>query len=136
MAVTREILWSDRKRYGGVPLGFVSYALTTDRLLITEGVLRVETRQVMLRYIRNITVRRGFGQRLLGVGDIILTTCDKKRIVLESVRNPLVVKELIHHQSEAQKRYRRMYRNDLLIESDWLAEMRYNDESMDYADLW
>ena len=82
-----ETIWQDRKRVLGMPLTFTKYFLSEDRLFLQTGVLN------------------SLGQRIFGVGTIIIHSSDKSapHLELKNVKNPLVVKELIHKHVESMK---------------------------------
>ena len=48
MSVTIQYLWNDRKRYFGLPLSFTRYALSEDRLFVSEGFLTIKDDEILL----------------------------------------------------------------------------------------
>ena len=107
---TDKLLWSDRKRYFGLPLSFTKYAVSEDRLFQSSGILNLKYEEILLYRIRDISLTRSFGQRLFGVGSITVTSSDKSRpvLVIQNVKDAAAVKELIHQQVEEMKIRRRM----------------------------
>lgn len=107
---TDKLLWSDRKRYFGLPLSFTKYAVSEDRLFQSSGILNLKYEEILLYRIRDISLTRSFGQRLFGVGSITITSSDKSRpvLVIQNVKDAAEVKELIHQQVEEMKIRRRM----------------------------
>lgn len=107
---TDKLLWSDRKRYFGLPLSFTKYAVSEDRLFQSTGFLNLKYEEILLYRIRDISLTRSFGQRLFGVGSITVTSSDKSRpvLVIQNVKDAAAVKELIHQQVEEMKIRRRM----------------------------
>ncbi len=105
-----SILWSDRKRYFGLPLSFTKYAISEDRLFVSTGFFTLRDEEILLYRVRDISLSRTLGQRLFGVGSITITSTDKSRpvLVIESVKAPVMVKELIHEQVEEMKSRRRV----------------------------
>ena len=106
MAFTADkLLWSDRKRYFGLPLSFTRYAISEDRLFQATGILNLKYEEILLYRIRDITLSRSFGQRIFGVGSITVTSSDKSRpvLVIQNVKDAPAVKELIHQQVEDMK---------------------------------
>lgn len=103
-------LWSDRKRYLGLPLSFTRYALSEDRLFLSVGFLNIKDDELLLYRVRDITTRRTLGQRIFGVGTVTVVSSDKTQPtqVLKNIKNPMAVKELIHSQVEAMKLQRRV----------------------------
>ena len=111
MAFTADkLLWSDRKRYFGLPLSFTRYAISEDRLFQATGILNLKYEEILLYRIRDITLSRSFGQRIFGVGSITVTSSDKSRpvMVIQNVKDAPAVKELIHQQVEDMKIRRRV----------------------------
>ena len=105
-----NILWSDRKRYFGLPLSFTKYEISDDRLFQTTGLFNLQYEEILLYRVRDISLTRSFGQRIFGVGSVTVTSSDKSRpiLVIQNVKEPEAVKELIHEQVEAMKISRRV----------------------------
>ena len=110
MSITIEYLWKDRKRYFGLPLSFTRYCLSEDRLFISEGFLSIRDDEVLLYRVRDIDTRRTLWQRLFGVGTVTVLSSDKTMptLVLKNIKDPIMVKELIHTQVEETKIKRRV----------------------------
>ena len=110
MSITIESLWKDRKRYFGLPLSFTRYCLSEDRLFISEGFLNLKDDEILLYRVRDIDTRRTLWQRIFGVGTISVMSSDKTMptLVLKNVKDPMMVKELIHNQVEETKIKRRV----------------------------
>ena len=110
MSVAIEYLWKDRKRYFGLPLSFTRYCLSEDRLFISEGFLSIRDDEVLLYRVRDIDTQRTLWQRIFGVGTISVMSSDKTMptMVLKNVKDPMMVKELIHTQVEETKIKRRV----------------------------
>ena len=105
-----KLIWSDRKRYFGLPLSFTKYAISEDRLFQTSGLLNLKFEEILLYRVRDLSLSCSFGQRIFGVGSITVTSSDKTRpvLVIHNVKNPAAVKELIHEQVEDMKIRRRV----------------------------
>ena len=103
-------IWTDRKRFMGMPLSFTRYALSEDRLFLSVGLLSVRDDEMLLYRVRDITTRRSLWQRMFGVGSVSIVSSDKTQptLVLKNIKNPLTVKETIHQQVEQMKLKRRM----------------------------
>lgn len=130
MAVKKnDIIWKDRKRYFGLPLSFTRYSLSDDRLFLSVGFLNIKDEEVLLYRIRDINTSRTLWQRLFGVGTITVLSSDKSlpTLVLQNVKNPMEVKELLHDQVEAMK-IRRKVRVGEIMASNF-------DEDADDDDL-
>ena len=110
MSINIKCLWKDRKRHLGLPLSFTRYQMSEDRLFISEGFLNIKDDEVLLYRVRDIDTRRSLWQRLFGVGTVTVLSSDKTMptLVLKNIKDPLMVKELIHNQVEEMKIQRRV----------------------------
>ena len=90
-----NVVWYDRKHYYGFPVSSVRYEISEDRLFYSTGILNQKYEQLQLYLIRDLSVTRTLGQRLCGVGTVIVTTVEGEIIALENIRAPYHVKELI-----------------------------------------
>jgi uncharacterized membrane protein YdbT with pleckstrin-like domain len=110
MSLNIVYLWKDRKRYFGLPLSFTRYLLSEDRLFISVGFLNIKDDEILLYRVRDIDTSRTLWQRLFGVGTVTVMSSDKTMptLVLQNVKDPVFVKELIHKQVEEMKIKRRV----------------------------
>jgi uncharacterized membrane protein YdbT with pleckstrin-like domain len=124
MSMTIESLWTDRKRYFGLPLSFTRYRLSEDRLFVSEGFLNIRDDEILLYRVRDIDTRRSLWQRLFGVGTVTVISSDKTmpNLVLKNIKDPIFVKELIHSQVEEAKIKRRVRFGEIMTDGDDLEE--------------
>ena len=124
MSMTIESLWTDRKRYFGLPLSFTRYRLSEDRLFVSEGFLNIRDDEILLYRVRDIDTRRSLWQRLFGVGTVTVISSDKTmpNLVLKNIKDPIFVKELIHSQVEEAKIKRRVRFGEIMTDADDLDE--------------
>ena len=110
MAGSIEYIWKDKKRYFGMPISFTRYALSEDRLFLSEGFLNIKDDEILLYRVRDIDTSRNLWQRLFGVGTVVVVSSDKSmpNLVLKNIKDPVTVKELIHEQVEEMKIRRRV----------------------------
>ena len=110
MASNIVYIWKDRKRYFGMPISFTRYALSEDRLFLSQGFLNIKDDEILLYRVRDIDTSRNLWQRLFGVGTVVVMSSDKSMpsLVLKNIKNPVDVKELIHEQVEEMKIHRRV----------------------------
>ena len=110
MAITISHLWKDRKRYFGMPLSFTRYALSEDRLFTSVGFLSIKDDEILLYRVRDIDTSRSLWQRLFGVGTVTVMSSDKTmpNLVLKNIKDPVMVKEMLHKQVEEMKIRRRV----------------------------
>ena len=129
MAINIEYLWRDRKRRLGMPLSFTRYALSEDRLFLSVGFLNIRDDEVLLYRIRDIDSSRSLWQRLFGVGTVTVLSSDKTMpsLVLQNIKHPLEVKELIHKQVEKVKIERRV-RVGEIMGGDYADDNEFEDE--------
>ena len=105
-----EYIWKDKKRYLGMPISFTRYGMSEDRLFISVGFLNIKDDEVLLYRVRDIDTSRTLWQRFFGVGTITVMSSDKTMptLVLQNIKNPVEVKELLHAQVEEIKLKRRV----------------------------
>jgi len=92
-----EYVWTDRKRYLGLPLSFTRYAVKDQRLYYTTGFFNTTEEEMLLYRILDIKLSRTLGDKLVGVGTITLYTADKThpRLDLVRIKNPKKVRDLL-----------------------------------------
>ena len=133
MAVTIEYLWKDRKRYFGLPLSFTRYSLSDDRLFISVGFLNIKDDEILLYRVRDIDTSRSLWQRIFGVGTVTVMSSDKTmpKLVLQNVKDPIFVKELIHRQVEEMKIRRRVRVGEIMGNEIDDADDEFDDADLD-----
>ena len=110
MAISKDpMLWRDKKRYLGLPISFTSYSVSEDRLFRDTGFFKRNYEEVLLYRVRDISLSRSLGQMIFGVGTITIISSDKSsaKLLIENVKAPREVKELIHQLVEEAKSRRR-----------------------------
>ena len=130
MAFTADkLLWSDRKRYFGLPLSFTKYAISEDRLFQSMGILNLKYEEILLYRVRDLELSRSFGQRIFGVGTIKVSSSDKSNseLYIINVKEPAAVKELIHQQVEDMKIRRRVRFGEIASFNDDLEDTLEGD---------
>lgn len=100
-----EFLWKDRKRILGLPITFIRYRMSEDRLFFETGWLNTRGDEILLYRIRDISVTISFWQRLTGVGTVTVTSTDNSApmLAMRNIKQPREVKELLHRQVEKAK---------------------------------
>jgi uncharacterized membrane protein YdbT with pleckstrin-like domain len=128
-----DYIWTDRKRFLGMPLSFTRYAISEDRLFVSVGFLNIRDEEILLYRIRDITTSRSMWQRMFGVGSITVVSSDKTQptLVLKNVKNPMQTKELLHEQVEEMKIKRRVRVGEIMAGSydDNEDELDLDDEN-------
>ena len=105
-----KMLWSDRKRYFGLPISFTKYEISADRLFQTTGFLNLKYEEILLYRVRDLELNMSLGQRIFGVGTVRVHSSDHSipLLELENIKQPRQVKEMIHQSVEQAKDQRRM----------------------------
>ena len=126
-------IWKDRKRFWGMPLSFTRYALSEDRLFLSVGFFSVRDEEVLLYRVRDITTNRTLWQRLFGVGTITVASSDKTMpvLVLQNVKDPTLVKELLHKSVEEMKIRRRVRVGEIMANG---CDHDHDDDDDDFDD--
>ncbi len=90
---TNAPLWKDRKRILGLPITFTRYEVTNDRFITHRGLFNTETDETLLYRILDIKLVRRFGQKIFGVGTVVLYSADKSNPTFEvkNIKNPRAV---------------------------------------------
>ncbi|MBQ2606138.1 MAG: PH domain-containing protein [Clostridiales bacterium] len=91
-ALTEEedIIWQDRKRYIGLPISFTVYSFSKSKFYLKTGLFNIKREEILLYRVLDITLKQSFGQKIFGVGTIVLSTADKSTPTLEikSIKQP------------------------------------------------
>ncbi len=92
-----EIIWKDRKRYLGLPISFTVYSMSKNKFYLKKGIFNIDQEEILLYRVLDITFKQNFGQRIFGVGTLILNTADKSTPILEvkSIKNPKKIRTAI-----------------------------------------
>ena len=87
-----EMIWQDRKRFMGLPITFTKYGMSEDRLFVRKGFLNLTSDEILLYRVRDISLRRSLGQRIFGVGSVLVYSSDQTTPALElrNIRNSLL----------------------------------------------
>lgn len=110
--VPEEKLWRGRPY---LTIGTV-YEVTTQRIRVIKGLLGNHIDEVELVRVRDTRVKQHVGERMLDVGDITVISNDPSNpeLVLNNVKNPIEVRELIRNAVNKEKDRRGLrYREDM-----------------------
>lgn len=112
-----EIIWTDKKRILGLPISFTRYSVTENKLIIRRGLFIDREDEIILYRIKDITLRRGPLQQMLGVGTIIIESVDitTPKLFICSVKDSRKVKELLSKLIEKNKKTAGVSFGELLI---------------------
>ena len=111
-----ETLWEDRKRILGMPISFTKYYLSKDRLFMQHGFFNMHMEEIVLYRVTDISLHVTLWQRIFGVGTVLIHSSDKStpHLEIKSIRDPMVVKELLHKNVEEMKQQRGVHVNEFL----------------------
>lgn len=75
------------------------FKITTERLIIAEGVFNKKTEQIELYRVKDIHLEEPFVMRIFGLGNIHLDTSDQETSeeIIPAMKNALELKEKIRH---------------------------------------
>lgn len=92
-----EMIWQDRKRFMGLPITFTKYGMSEDRLFVNKGFFNLTSDEILLYRVRDISLRRSLGQRIFGVGSVLVYSSDQTTPALELLqyRDSEGVKEIL-----------------------------------------
>lgn len=116
-----EMLWKDRKRtIFGLPLSFTKYAMDEERLFIDRGFFKTTSDEVRLYRIMDVSLTRTLGQKIWGVGDIVVHSSDKTlhHFTIKAVKKPMEVKELLSQNVEKQRDLKRVVNREMMTDPD------------------
>ncbi len=110
--VPEQQLWRGRPY---LTIGTI-YEITSQRIRVLRGVFGNHIDEVELVRVRDTTVKQHLGERMLDVGDITILSNDPShpQLVLNNVKNPIEVRELIRNAVNKEKERRGLrYREDM-----------------------
>ena len=110
-------VWKDRKRiWCGLPWTFTKYALSEDRLFITSGFFKTVSDEVRLYRILDISLTRGFLQKIFGLGSIEVTSADKSmgNFVIKNIKKSADVKEQLSELVEQNRESKRVSNREFM----------------------
>ena len=115
----KDSLWQDSKRYLGMPLSFTKYSVNDGRLFVKSGIFVRKEEQVSLYRIKDLSVTVTLFQRIFRVGTIRVSSADTScpELLIENIKNPYTVRDIIYKSSEEDKKERRVGRTELIEET-------------------
>lgn len=133
----KPILWKDRKRtFLGLPWSFTKYKVDEDRLYLETGFFNSTEDEVRLYRITDVTLKRSFGQKLLGIGTI---HCDSSDVTMQNfdiknIKNPKKVKELLSRLVNESRLRNRVYTSERINGAPHAHEGELPPEDYDHPD--
>ncbi|MBR6172662.1 MAG: PH domain-containing protein [Eubacterium sp.] len=127
-----EYVWQDKKRwcFFGLPWTFTKYSMTEEKFLIDSGFLKKKQEEIRLYRILDLSLSRGLGQRIFGLGTITCNTADKTSpiLVIKNIKHAEDVKEQISDLVERERDRKRVSSREFMVGHD----MGEEDDDMDY----
>ncbi|NLK01462.1 MAG: PH domain-containing protein [Clostridiaceae bacterium] len=124
------VLWRDRKRYLGLPLSFTRYEVTPTRITIRTGFFTTHTEEILLFRVLDLQTRRTLGQKIFGVGTIVIHTMDQTARVAEfkNIKGAEKVRQLLGKIVEAERERKRITAREMFAsgfgeEIDYTADL-------------
>ncbi len=118
-----EVLWKDTRRnfLGMAIFSFTKYSLTKEKLYYETGFFNKTENEIRLYRITDLSLAASFGQRLLNIGTITVTSSDKTLPVLhiKDVKRAKKVKELISQTAEAERVNKKVTSREVFSGSDF-----------------
>jgi uncharacterized membrane protein YdbT with pleckstrin-like domain len=105
-----KLLWKDRKRILGMPISFTRYEFDSDRFVSRIGLLRTVTNEILLYRILDIKMTQTLGQKIFGVGTLMLFTADQsdRQFPLTNIKHPEKIRRALSELVEKERMEKRM----------------------------
>ncbi len=106
---TSNVTWKDRKRVLGMPITFTRYFLVEDpdwtKVFVKTGLLFTREEEVNLYRIYDLSLTQSLGEKIFGVGTIVLYSKDESTptLVIRHIKNPTYVRNLLADKIEEEK---------------------------------
>jgi hypothetical protein len=107
-----KVLWEGRPFLSLVEY----YIVTTERVRVISGLLGREHENIELVRLKDVDWKQGVGERMFGIGDIVLNSVDatRPRAVLRNVKHPEEVQEIVRRAMlEARKKYHIIFEQEM-----------------------
>jgi len=100
-----QTIWKDRKRILGLPWTFTKYRVQGNRLYVSNGLFSTSEDELLLYRVLDIKVKRTLGNKIFGMGTIILYTADKTdaELHIQNIKNPREVRDLLSKMVEEER---------------------------------
>ena len=95
-SVNITYLWRGKKTVLGLPIGATKYAVSEEKIFIEKGAMNTEE----LEEINDISVTTSSAEKFFKVGTVVVKYGENKECKLESIKQPMMVSELIHQYVE------------------------------------
>ncbi len=106
-----ELIWSDRKRFWGMPLSFTRYRLIRKpgswfKLFSDIGFTYSEVEELNLYRVCDISFRQSLFGKLFDTGSVILRSNDSSMptLTLRNIKNPFKVRDMLSEYIEQERK--------------------------------
>lgn len=135
-----ELVQSERKRlmFFGLPFTFTKYTITKKKLILNEGLFTSVENEILLYRVLDITLKRTLGQKICGLGTVIVQSQDKTHSVLyiKNIKNPVQFKENLSNYVEEEKARLNMRRGEYINgDNDCHDPSHHHGPDSDFPDM-
>ena len=134
LLVDEEILWKDRKRYLGLPISFTKYSLDNNRLYVKRGFFNSVTDELLLYRVLDVKLSRSLGQKIFGVGTVVLNTADQSNptLTIKNIRHSDRTRRLLSNIVERERNEKRIMGKEMFGSAGMgiMDEMGMQDQGM------
>lgn len=111
---TNTIVWKDKRHFMWFPIGFTTYYIKNDRLMIKRGLMSTTLDETLLYRIVDLTCKQTLGGRIFGTGHVILKTRvdSMPEIILENISKPFEVRDMFSNLIEESRRRQNVVGNE------------------------
>ena len=116
-----ELLFKQRKRnWCGLPWSFTVYSFDEERIFIKSGVFNIKEDEVRLYRILDLSLTRSFGQRMFGLGTIVVDSSDKtmKCFEIKNIKHAQEAKEQLSQLVEEERQRKRITGREFLADHE------------------
>ena len=111
----KSYLWQSRKRnFLGLPWSFTKYSLDEERLYVNTGLFTSTEDEVRLYRITDVSLKRGLGQKLFGMGTIHCSSSDVtlQNFDIINIKHPKEVKDMLSKLVDDSRLRNRVYTSE------------------------
>ena len=117
-----KILWSDRKRFLGMPITFTTYKIidkegSWKKLFVKTGLLSTSEEEVQLFRIFDLSLYQSLFDKMFNVGTITVHCNDEShsKLYLVNVKNPVKVRNMLAALIEEDRKGKHMKVNEFYM---------------------
>ena len=130
-----DLLFKERKRlWCGLPWTFTVYSFDDERFFIKTGMLSIKEDEIRLYRILDLSLKRGFFQRIFGMGTITVDSSDKsmKCFEIKNIKHSKEFKEMLSQKIEEERMRKRISGREFISDHDHEGYDEYDEGAEDY----